>query len=77
MTDPTCMNLKFRDYKHGDFPRVLEYLNLVDWDSETGCSNPGAALDRLYGHINHAIDTYYSRSGLWPVHHFRGGFLPA
>ena len=56
--DLTCRNLKFRDFKHGDFPRVLEYLNSVDWDNETGDSDPGAALDSLYRHINHAIDAY-------------------
>ena len=53
-----CGNLKFRDFKCGDFPGVLKYLNSVDWDKETGDSDPGVALDRLYGHINHAIETY-------------------
>ena len=29
--DLMCRNLKFRDFKRGDFPGVLKYLNAVDW----------------------------------------------
>ena len=56
--DHMCGNLDYRDFKRGDYPGVLEYLNTVDWDNVTGNADPEVALECLYGHINRAIEAF-------------------
>ena len=51
-------NSEYRDFKRCDFSSVCEFLNQIDWDKETGDIEPNVALERLYGHINQAIDAF-------------------
>lgn len=56
--DFTGENIVFRDFKRGDYPSVVGYLNSVDWDTEIGNTDPRTALERLYGHINLAVNAF-------------------
>ena len=51
-------NVVFKDFKRGDYQGMLAYFNSVDWDVETGNVDPCVALERLYYHINCAINAF-------------------
>ena len=56
--DTVAENFTYRDFKRGDYVSVVDYFNAVDWDMVTGNTEPCVALERLYGHINHAINAF-------------------
>ena len=64
-------NLVYRDFKRGDYPRVLDYLNSVDWDNVTSDSDPERALECLYFHINKVIEAFI------PVRTVSGSTFPS
>ena len=63
-------NVTYVDFKCGDFPRIINHLNSIDWDSVTRGVDPDIAVDRLYSHIDEVIAAYV------PVRVYRRSFYP-
>ncbi|XP_076672265.1 uncharacterized protein LOC143371199 [Andrena cerasifolii] len=56
--DQSKVGASYYDFKCGDYPKVINYLNSVDWDSITRAIDPDLAVDRLYAHLNAVIEAY-------------------
>ena len=73
--DQVNVNSTFYDFKRGDYPNMISYLNSVDWDSITRGIDPDVAVDRLYAHLNVAIEAFIPQRVIRLSTH--GGFQPA
>ena len=56
--DQGSVNGSYYDFKRGDYPNMINYLNSVDWDPITQGVDPDIAVARLYFHLNMAIDAF-------------------
>ena len=58
------------DFKSGDYPRIINHFNAIDWDFVTRSVDPDTAVDRLYSHIDQVIAAFVSvkvyRRSLYP-----------
>ena len=46
------------DFKNGDYPRIVEYFNTIDWDGCLNSLSTEESVTFLYNHIFHAIQSF-------------------
>ena len=53
---PRCVNR--RHFSSANYPEIINYLNLIDWDNLLSPLSIHVAVNTLYSHLNHVISSF-------------------